>query len=84
MVKKLVGKVTHWFPNIGVAVVRLDSDLKLGDRVSFEGMETDLQQAVKSMQINKTVVTEARAGTEVAVKVEGRVREGDHVYLESV
>ena len=33
--KKLVGRVTHYFTKIGVGVVELSDELKIGDRISI-------------------------------------------------
>jgi len=80
MEKKLVGKITHFFTNISVAVVELSDELKIGDRISIEGANTNFQQEVASMQINKQPIEKAEAGQAIGLKVEQRVREGDKVY----
>jgi len=80
MPETLIGKVTHYFGKIGVAVVKLTAPLSLGDTVHFRGTSTDFTQTVDSMQIEHQPVREAKAGEEVAIKVGARVREGDEVY----
>ncbi len=80
MPETLVGKVTHYFGRIGVAVVKLSAPLAQGDTVHFRGKSTDFTQTVESMQIEHQAVHEAKAGDEVAIKVVDRVREGDEVY----
>jgi putative protease len=45
------------------------------------GHTTNLEQAVDSMQIDHIVVTQAGAKDAVGIKVIGRARRGDHVYL---
>lgn len=80
MPETLIGKVTHYFGKIGVAVVKLTAPLSLGDTVHFRGTSTDFTQTVDSMQIEHQPVREAQAGEEVAIKVGARVREGDEVY----
>ncbi|MEM2865772.1 MAG: hypothetical protein QXM46_03960 [Candidatus Hadarchaeales archaeon] len=80
MEKKLVGKVSHYFTKIGVAVVDLSGELKVGDRISIEGPTTNLQQVVESMQIEHQNVQSAGAGQSVGLKVAQRVREKDLVY----
>jgi putative protease len=79
--KRLVGKVTHYFTKIGVAVVELSGELKAGDRIAVQGMSTDLQQAVDSMQIEHDSVKRAGKGQAIGIKVEQRVREGDLVFF---
>jgi translation initiation factor IF-2 len=75
-----IGVVTHFYNKIQVAVVRLTDRLALGDQIHFRGENTDFRQEVASMQIEHASVTEALAGMEVALKVEGRVRQGDGLY----
>ncbi len=78
--KKLVGRVTHFFTNISVAVIELSDVLKAGDKVSIEGATTNIEQKVDSMQIHNNPVKEAKAGDAIGIKVKDRVREGDQVY----
>ena len=80
MGKKLVGKVVHYFTKIGVGIVELSDELKVGDRISIEGATTDVQQIVESMQIEHKNVQSARAGQSIGIKVGQRVREEDLVY----
>jgi translation initiation factor IF-2 len=75
-----IGKVTHYFDKIGVAVLALTGNLKTGDTVKFLGHETDFQQAVASMQIEHKAVAEAKAGQEVAMKTEKPVHANSKVF----
>jgi putative protease len=72
--------VIHYFTKIGVGVIELSDELKVGDRISIEGMTTNLQQAVDSMQIEHENVQSAGPGQSIGMKVEQRVRQGDLVY----
>ena len=78
---KTIGKVVHWFGKVSVAVVELESDLKIGDTVRIEGAHTDFHQEIDSMQVEHEVVEQGAAGDEVAIKVKERVREGDTLHL---
>ena len=78
--KKRVGKVTHYYTKIGVAVVELEDTLNVGDSISIEGKTTNLQQTVTSMQIEHENVNTAGAGQSIGLKVNERVREVDIVY----
>ena len=75
-----IGKVTHFFNHISVAVVDLTGEIKLGDKICILGRITELEQRVTSLEINHHKITAAGAGTEVALKVIEPVREGDLVY----
>ncbi len=78
--KKLIGKVTHFFTNINVALIELSDTLKVGEELSFEGSTSNFQQKIESMQIDRKDVPEAKAGDAVGVRVKERVRPGDQVF----
>ena len=80
MAEKLVGKVSHWFGNIGVAGIELTHGLVVGDQIHVLGHTTDFEQKVTSMQITHQDVGEAATGDHVGVKVQFRARPGDRVY----
>jgi len=80
MEKKYIGKVSHFYPKISVAVIDLEDSLKKGDKISIEGKTTNFSQIVESMQIEHKDVEIANAGNSVGLKVNERVREGDKVY----
>jgi len=75
-----VGKVTHYYPKISVAVVALTAPLNVGDKILIKGKTTYIEQAVESMQIEKVNIQKAEAGQSIGLKVNGRVKEGDIVY----
>ena len=64
-----IGRVTHYFSHLSVAVLRLDENLKLGDRVHFVGHSTDFIQTVTSMEVNHHSVLAVEPGDDVAIKV---------------
>ena len=79
--EKLVGKITHYFSNISVAVIDLSSSLKEGDEIRIMGGEnTDFNQTVDSMQVDHKEVKTAKKGDAVGMKVSEKVREGYQVY----
>lgn len=77
---KEVGRITHYFSKIGVAVLELSDKLSVGDSILIRGMTTNVEQTVDSMQIDRVDIESAEAGKSVGLKVEDRVREGDSVY----
>ena len=78
---KLVGKITHYFSNIEVAVVDLISPLKDGDKIRvIGGQETDFEQEVGSMQIDHVEVKSGKKGDSVGMKINEKVHEGYKVY----
>lgn len=78
--KKLIGKISHYYGKIGVAVVELTDKLSVGDNISIEGVATNVQQGVDSMQIEHEDIQVAKKGDAIGLKVKDRVREGDAVY----
>jgi U32 family peptidase len=75
-----IGRVTHYYTHLGVAVLELDGPLQLGDTVLFLGHTTELIQEVTSLEVNHHKVQAGGPGQEVAVKVIDPVRAGDFVY----
>ncbi len=75
-----VGRITHFFSKINVAVVELKEALSVGDKIRVQGPSTDFEQAVASMQIEHESVKTAKAGQSVGLKVDDHVRENDIVY----
>ena len=82
MEKKLqeVGKVSHYYTELGVAVVELSKALKQGDVIRIKGHTTDFQQKIASMQAQHKKVTEARPKQSIGLKVAEHVRPNDVVY----
>lgn len=78
--KKPVGKISHYFTKIGVGVIELSDELRVGDQISIEGATTNIQQTVDSMQIEHENVQSAGVGQSIGLRVKDRVREGDLVY----
>jgi putative protease len=75
-----IGRVTHFFSKISVAVIELTTPLSIGDTIVFKGPNTDFEQVVDSMQIEHENVEKAEAGQSIGLKVTQRVRETDAVY----
>ncbi len=75
-----IGRVTHYFNHLNVAVLNLEDDLKLGDKIHILGHVTDLTERVISMQVNHHAVVWVKPGHDVAVTVNEPVREHDIVY----
>ena len=75
-----IGKVTHFFGKIQVAVLDLSAELKVGDHIHFHGSSTDFSQEVTSMQVEHENIESAGPGDEVAIKVKERVRVGDDIF----
>ena len=75
-----IGQITHYYNRLGVAVLELSDDLKVGDVVHISGHTTNFSQRVESMQIEHRQVQSVGPGVEAALKVVERVRQGDTIY----
>lgn len=76
-----VGRVTHYYDKIGVAVVELEGTLGVGDKIKFvRGGEDLFDQTVDSIQIEHEKVDSASKGQTVGLKAVQEVKEGAEVY----
>lgn len=77
---KPIGVVTHYYGNLGVAIVKFNKKVDVGIRVHFKGATTDFEEGVNSMQYDHKPIESAKKEQEVGIKVSDKVREGDEVY----
>ena len=79
--EKPVGKVTHYFSDIKVGVVKLSAPLQKGDHIRITGGETtDFKQTIVSMQANHQEIKKAKRGQSIGLKTKEKVRDGYKVY----
>ncbi len=78
--EKPLGKVVHYYDKIGVAIVKLDSPLKAGDKVKFKRGDEEFEQVIESIQVEHQNIEKGKKGDEVGVKVEQPAKEGTLVY----
>jgi hypothetical protein len=76
----VIGIVTHYFPHVRAAVVKLKAPITVGDRVKIKGHTTDFTQSLDSIQIDRMPVNTAKKGAEIGLLVNSRVRQHDVVY----
>lgn len=76
-----VGKVTHYYDKIGVAIVELAGKLSVGDKIKFvRGGEDVFEQIVDSIQIEHEKKESADKGEVVGLKTGKEVKEGAEVF----
>ena len=80
--EKPIGRVTHYFDHLKVAVIQLEKGqkLKVGDSVRIEGGELDYEQKIESLQVDHESVQAVKAGDDFGTKVKKKVHEGYRVY----
>ena len=81
MIKKEVGKVINFFEKPSVAVIKVSSKIKIGDKIHVKGVTSDFEQVIKSMQIEHKNIDSVDAVQNVGLKVLEKVRLNDLVYL---
>jgi len=80
--KHFVGKVTHYFPNVRVAAIKLVSELKLGDEIVIIGKTTGIVNSkINSIEINRKPIKKAKRNQEIGIPVPKLVRKNDEVYI---
>lgn len=75
-----VGKVTHFYDKINVAVVELNGNLKIGDTIKIVGHGNEFTQTVNSMQIEHEKLEEAHKDQEIGLQTDKPAKEGDVVF----
>jgi len=75
--QKIIGIVTHYFPKVRAAVVKIKTPLSTGDTIKIKGHTTDFTQTITSMQIDHVPIAAAKKGDEIGLLVNSRVREHD-------
>ena|SRR3989338_8086750 len=79
---KPVGKVTHFYNKISVAIVKFNKPIKVGTVLKFRGKTTDFEQKIDSMQYDHKAIDVAPKNKQIGIKTKKRVREDDKVYLD--
>jgi translation initiation factor IF-2 len=77
-----VGKITHYYDKIGVAVVEVLGTIAENDQIKITG-STEFTQNTTSMQVEHEQVKEAKKGQVIGMKVDQPVKKGDEVYKTS-
>lgn len=80
MADTLVGKISHYYDKISVAVVEVLSTIKVGDSLKITGHDNEFTQTIDSMQVEHEAVQEAKKGLAIGLKVDQPVKPGDEVY----
>lgn len=78
--EKEVGKITHWYDKLGVAVIKLSGALKVGDKIKVKKGDEEFEDAVNSMQLDHKDIATAERDDEVAVKLSQKAKEGATVF----
>ena len=76
-----VGIITHYFPKVDAAVVKLTkAGLSIGDKIVIKGHTSDFKEKVDSIQLDHEPIQNAEKDMEIGLKVKSKVRDHDVVY----
>lgn len=78
--KKRVGRVTHYFNGIKVAVVKAAAPLRVGQKIEFASTTKSFVQSIGSMQYDHVPISRCPKGKAVGIKVKRKVSEGTVLY----
>ncbi|MFW5724950.1 MAG: peptidase U32 family protein [Bacteroidota bacterium] len=80
--KVYVGKVTNYFPKIGVAEVKMETgELRTGNSVYITGTTTGvLETTIDEIRVDLSPVNYTRKGDVCSIAVSSLVRRGDKIY----
>jgi len=73
----IIGVITHYFPHVSAAVIKLKAPLSVGDNIKVKGHTTDFTQTVQSMQIDRVPIQVGKKGQEIGLMMNLRVRQHD-------
>lgn len=76
-----VGVVTHYLDKISVAIIKLDEDVRVGDRLVLNGENGPFRQKLSSMQIDRQNVEIAGRGMDIGIKVKQKTLVGETMYV---
>jgi len=79
--KHFVGKVLHYFSKLGVATIKVSSQIKVGDEIIIIGKTTGIEKSkIQKIEIKNKEVQKAKKGDEIGILLP-KVRKNDEVYV---
>ncbi len=80
--KEYVGRVTHFYPKINVALINLVKKIKKGEKIVFIGKNVGAKEFIlEEMEVDKKKVIKGNKREEIGVKIPFRVTKNTEVYL---
>ena len=80
MAEKLIGEVSDFFAQVNAAAIKLAAPLKVGDKIKVKGGESEFEQIVESMQIDRKPIQAGKKGDEVGILLVNKARKGYKVF----
>lgn len=77
----VIGKITHYYEKIRVAVMQISDTLSVGDCITYETETGEYDQVVDSMEIERTPVFKAQRGDDIGIKLQKKPIVGSNVTV---
>ena len=75
-----IGKITHWYDKISVAVIKLNKVLQVGDKIKVKHGSQEFEETITSMELDHKPVKSGKKGQEIAIKLSQKAGEGSTVF----
>lgn len=75
-----IGKITHWYDKISVAVIKLNETLKVGDKIKIKHGDQEFKETVTSMELDHEPVKSGKKGQEIAIKLSQKAGESSVIF----
>lgn len=76
-----IGKVTHYYDKIGVAIIDLQKgNLKVGEEIKFKHGDDEFTQKIESLQVEHNAVEEVKPKDQFGLKVSQAIKPGTLVF----
>jgi U32 family peptidase len=80
--KDYAGRVTHFYPKINVALIKLAKDIRVGDKIIFISKKEGVNEIeVKEIEKEKKKIKKGIKGDEIGVSIPFRVSKNTEVYI---
>ncbi len=76
---KQTGTIINYLDKLQIAIVKLDSELKLGDTILIDA-EDPFDQTITSIQKEKQDIKQAKKGDKIGIKLEQKVKKNTKIY----
>lgn len=83
LVKKIyIGDIVKYYPQLKVMALKLSHrGIKKGEKILIEGEKTFIEEEILSIHFKGKEVEKGIKGNEVGIKINGKVKKGDKVFL---
>ncbi|MFA5773386.1 MAG: translation elongation factor-like protein [Candidatus Paceibacterota bacterium] len=75
-----IGKITHWYDKISVAVVKLNEVLRVGDKIKIKHGGQEFEETITSMELDHKPIQSGKKGQEIAIKLSQKAGEGLAIF----